>query len=41
MHARVVEALAEKSAPELRQMFTEYLSTWKDDMVLLLFPEEG
>ena len=40
-HAQVVEALAEKSAPELRQMFTEYLSRWKDDMVLLLFPEEN
>ncbi len=41
MHMRVVEALATMSAPELRQMFTEYLSTWKDDMVLLLFPEES
>lgn len=41
MHAEIVAALEEKSATELRQMFTEYLSKWKGDMVLLLFAEDG
>jgi len=40
MHARIVEALPVKSAAELREMFTGYLASWKDDMVTLLFPEE-
>lgn len=41
MHSEIVNALAEKSAPEVRRMFTDYLSRWKDDMVLLLFAEEN
>jgi DNA-binding GntR family transcriptional regulator len=40
MHARIVEALPKKSAVELREMFTNYLGSWKDDMVTLLFPED-
>jgi DNA-binding GntR family transcriptional regulator len=40
MHARIVEALPEKSPVELREMFTNYLGSWKDDMVTLLFPED-
>jgi DNA-binding GntR family transcriptional regulator len=40
MHAKIVEALPVKSATELREMFTNYLGSWKDDMVTLLFPEE-
>jgi len=41
MHARVIEALPHKSALELRELFKGYLSSWKDDMVVLLFPEEN
>lgn len=40
MHAKIVEALPVKSATELREMFTHYLGSWRDDMVTLLFPEE-
>ena len=40
MHAKVIEALPHKSASELREFFKGYLSSWKDDMVVLLFPEE-
>jgi len=40
MHAKVIEALPNKSATELREFFKGYLSNWKDDMVVLLFPEE-
>lgn len=41
MHAKVIEALPNKSAAELREFFKGYLSNWKDDMVVLLFSDEG
>ena len=37
MHRRIVDAIPSKSAVELRELFRESLSTWKDDMVKLLF----
>lgn len=37
MHARIVEALAEGSAAEVRELMRESLSGWKDDMMTLLF----
>jgi DNA-binding GntR family transcriptional regulator len=40
MHAKVVEAIPLMNAVELREMFRNSLVTWKDDMVVLLFPEE-
>jgi DNA-binding GntR family transcriptional regulator len=41
MHAKIVAAIPAKSAVELREMFRASLVSWKDDMVLLLFSEEG
>jgi DNA-binding GntR family transcriptional regulator len=41
MHAKIVEAMPLKSAIELREMFRASLVSWKDDMVVLLFPEES
>jgi hypothetical protein len=41
MHGKVIEALPNKSAAELREFFKGYLSNWKDDMVVLLFADEG
>jgi DNA-binding GntR family transcriptional regulator len=40
MHAKILEALPVKSATELREMVKASLSNWKDDMLVLLFPEE-
>jgi len=40
MHSKVVDAFPEKSAAELREFFKSYLGNWRDDMVVLLFPEE-
>jgi DNA-binding GntR family transcriptional regulator len=40
MHATIVEAISEKNATELREMFRASLVNWKDDMVKLLFNEE-
>lgn len=40
MHAKVVDAFPLKSAAELRELFKGYLGNWKDDMVVLLFPDE-
>jgi DNA-binding GntR family transcriptional regulator len=39
MHARIVEALAEGSAAEVRALMKESLCGWKDDMMTLLFPK--
>lgn len=36
-HARIVEALAESSAAEARELMRKSLSGWKDDMMTLLF----
>jgi DNA-binding GntR family transcriptional regulator len=41
MHAEIVEAMSEKSGVELREIFRKSLVNWKDDMVKLLFAEEG
>jgi DNA-binding GntR family transcriptional regulator len=41
MHAKIVEAMPLKSAIELREMFRASLVSWKDDMVVLLFPKES
>ncbi|HSB26994.1 MAG TPA: GntR family transcriptional regulator [Pyrinomonadaceae bacterium] len=40
MHAEIVEAMAVKSAIEMREMFKNSLVGWKDDMVKLLFEGE-
>lgn len=40
MHAKIVEAIPQKTAVELREMFKASLMNWKDDMVKLLFAEE-
>ena len=40
MHAKIVEALPVKSAAELREMVRASLADWKDEMLMLLFPEE-
>ncbi len=37
MHAKIVEALAQGSAAEVRALMKESLSGWKDDMMTLLF----
>ena len=37
MHSRIVEALAQGSAAEVRALMKESLSGWKDDMMTLLF----
>jgi len=39
MHARIVDALAEKSTTELRELMKDSLKGWKDDMLKLLFSE--
>jgi DNA-binding GntR family transcriptional regulator len=39
MHARIVEALAEGSAAQVRALMKESLSGWKNDMMALLFPK--
>ncbi len=39
MHGKIVEALAVKSAPELRELMKDSLKGWKDDMLKLLFSE--
>ena len=36
-HARIVEALADRSAAEARELMKKSLSGWKDDMMTLLF----
>ncbi len=38
MHGKIVQALPNKSALELRELMRESLSGWKDDMLKLLFP---
>ena len=40
MHAKIVEAMPEMNGLELRDMFRASLVNWKDDMVVLLFPDE-
>jgi DNA-binding GntR family transcriptional regulator len=40
MHAKIVEALAVKSAPELRELMKDSLKGWKDDMLKLLFSDK-
>jgi hypothetical protein len=40
MHAEIVEAMAVKSAVELRELFRGSLVSWKNDMLKLLFAEE-
>lgn len=37
MHAKIVQALAEGSAAEVRALMKESLGSWKDDMMTLLF----
>lgn len=39
MHARIVEALAQGSAAEVRALMKDSLCGWKDDMMILLFPK--
>ena len=39
MHGQIVEALATKSAAELRQIMRDFLHGWKDDMLKLLFSD--
>lgn len=41
MHAKIVEALPNRSAGELREMVKKSLSEWKDEMLDLLFPDGG
>jgi DNA-binding GntR family transcriptional regulator len=40
MHAKIVEALAVKTTPELRELMKDSLKGWKDDMLKLLFSEK-
>jgi len=39
MHSKIVEALAEGSAAEVRALMKESLRGWKEDMMTLLFPK--
>jgi DNA-binding FadR family transcriptional regulator len=39
MHGQIVEALATKSAIELRQLMRDSLHGWEDDMLKLLFSD--
>lgn len=39
MHAKIVEALAVKSGPELRELMKDSLKGWKADMLKLLFSD--
>ncbi len=41
MHEQIVDAIPVKDAVELREMFRNSLVSWKDDMVVVLFSEEG
>src|SRR2546422_7369816 len=41
VHGQIVEALAQKSARELRALMKESLMGWKDDMMKLLFTENS
>ena len=38
MHSKIVEALAQGSAGEVRELMKGSLCGWKDDMMTLLFP---
>src|SRR6266550_2103898 len=40
MHAKIVEALALKSAAEVRRLMGDSLKGWRDDMLELLFSQE-
>src|SRR6185436_14028226 len=40
-HEKIVDAMSDKSATELREMFKASLVNWKDDMLKVLFEEEG
>ena len=40
MHGKIVEALAVKSGPELRELMKDSLKGWKEDMLKLLFSEK-
>jgi len=40
VHAEIIEALPNKSAAELREMFRLSLTGWKDEMMELLFAED-
>jgi DNA-binding GntR family transcriptional regulator len=39
MHSKIIEALAEGSAAEVRALMKESLRGWKEDMMTLLFPK--
>jgi len=39
MHGKIVEALASRSAAELRELMRDSLKGWTDDMLDLLFAE--
>ena len=39
MHSKIVEALADGSAAEVRALMKESLRGWKEDMMTLLFPK--
>jgi len=39
MHATIIDAMPEKSATELREMFKASLVNWKEDMLKVLFEE--
>jgi DNA-binding GntR family transcriptional regulator len=39
MHSKIVEAIASKTASEVRELMRESLMGWKDDMLKLLFSE--
>jgi DNA-binding GntR family transcriptional regulator len=41
MHGELVEALAEKSAVELRELMRNSIEGWKDDMLELLFADSS
>jgi DNA-binding GntR family transcriptional regulator len=38
MHSKIVEALAHGTEAEVRDLMKQSLSGWKDDMMMLLFP---
>lgn len=39
MHGKIVQALADKSGPEVRELMKDSLKGWKDDMLDLLFSD--
>jgi DNA-binding GntR family transcriptional regulator len=41
MHGEIVEALAEKSAVEVKELMRNSLKGWKDDMLELLFSDSS